>query len=119
MTTATRTATTIEPPRWLTPLVAWQGVYTLAAALVTVLIATGTGIVVEPVINVEPASLAFGDVDVNGGLANQSVTISNTGNADLAFGTPPVTIVGMNPGDFSVVQPPAVIAAGGERVAVG
>jgi ABC-type sugar transport system permease subunit len=46
MTTATRTTPTIAPPRWLLPLIGWQGLYLLGIGLVTVLIASGTGIVV-------------------------------------------------------------------------
>jgi ABC-type sugar transport system permease subunit len=46
MTTATRTAPTIATPRWLLPLIGWQGLYAVGAALVTVLVFTGTGIVI-------------------------------------------------------------------------
>lgn len=48
MTAETLTPTVVrQPPRWLTALIGWQGIYGLAAAVVTVLAAIGTGVVID------------------------------------------------------------------------
>jgi len=61
---------------------------------------TGTGIIPGLVAN--PANLAFGNQDVASSSAPQTVTLSNTGAADVTVAN--VSLVGTNPDDFEIVQ---------------
>ena len=57
---------------------------------------------------------------VSGGSLTKTFTIVNTGDADLNLtGTPPVALIGLHPGDFSVsVQPTTPVASGGGMTTV-
>jgi Ca2+-binding RTX toxin-like protein len=59
---------------------------------------TGTG----PGASLSPASLTFAAQNANTTSAAQTVTLTNSGNANLVTGAAAVSITGANPGDFAV-----------------
>lgn len=59
-----------------------------------------SGVGLSPLVSLNPSSLSFGTVLVGSSSAPQSVTLTNTGNADLHISA--VTPGGANPGDFDV-----------------
>jgi hypothetical protein len=71
-------------------------------------VSTGTGDSGTPLITASPMSLNFGNETV-GGTASQSVTISNSGTADLSITQISVTGTGFN---YSSMSLPATIQAG-------
>lgn len=60
----------------------------------------GTGLAAA--VSLGATSIGFGDVSVDGGRTEQTITVSNTGNADL--GLTGASITGANSEDFSVVS---------------
>jgi uncharacterized repeat protein (TIGR01451 family) len=54
-----------------------------------------------PVASLSVSSLPFGNQTVGSTSASQAVTITNSGNATLSFGTPGISIGGANPSDFA------------------
>jgi hypothetical protein len=72
---------------------------------------TGTEVVTpEPEIEVTPLAVDFGSVDV-GSSAEQMVTISNTGDAELTLG------YSISGDGFAIVGGPSAVAAGGSEMA--
>ena len=57
---------------------------------------------VWPIISVDPWDIDFGTVAINLSSDNRTVTITNTGTANLTIGT--ITIVGWDPGEFDIVE---------------
>ena len=55
-----------------------------------------------PEVALSPVSLDFGDRTVRTTSAPQTVTVTNTGNADLIFGAGAVTLSGANAADFAL-----------------
>ncbi len=63
---------------------------------------TGTG--VTSVVNLNPTSLAFGNLILTNTSAQQTVTLTNNTTGTLTFGAGAVTLIGANPGDFPLSQ---------------
>jgi outer membrane protein OmpA-like peptidoglycan-associated protein len=74
----------------------------------------GTGL--APALEVAPASLAFGSIDLGSASAAQTVTVSNTGNADLAITA--VTLAGASPGDYEATFTVPNVLSPAESMAV-
>ena len=69
-----------------------------------------TGPVLEPIFNVAPASLNFGNVN-HGTSSNLNVTVSNTGTANLVISSAAIAAT-----EFSVSPANATIIPGGNQV---
>jgi hypothetical protein len=70
---------------------------------------SGTG--TSPVLSVSPATLSFGDQVIRTVSPLQTVTVSNTGTGPLTISS--ISMVGMNPGQFSQTNDcPATVAPG-------
>jgi hypothetical protein len=68
-----------------------------------------------PLLTVDPAGLAFGNVNVGATSAAQTFTLTNSGSADLTIGT--VVVEGANAGDFAM--PAASDTCSGATIVVG
>ncbi len=60
---------------------------------------TGTGVPLAPAVSMSPSSLPFGSQPVGSTSANQSVTLTNSGNAPLSISN--IALAGANAGDFA------------------
>ena len=65
-------------------------------------ISTETSTTPTPIANVSPTSINFGSHPVNTSSAPQTITVTNTGTADLIINN--LMIAGLNPTDFQIVS---------------
>jgi hypothetical protein len=71
---------------------------------------SGTG-ASGPIVSLSPSSLAFGNVPTGTTSASQTVSVTNSGNADLSISS--IAVGGSNPGDFAQTNNcPATLTAG-------
>jgi len=86
------------------------GSYTAIFARAIMVIEYATGPIMEPIFNVAPASLNFGNVN-QGTTKNLNVTVSNTGNANLVISSAAIAAP-----EYSVAPTSATIVPGGNQV---
>src|SRR5690606_7949060 len=86
------------------------GSYTAFGTKAYMNIEYATGPILEPIFNVAPASLDFGDVN-QGTSRNLNVTVSNTGTANLV-----ITSAAIAATEFTVAPATATIVPGGNQV---